>query len=96
MSPGLTAKGQGWGEGENSYARASGRLPGGRDAGRGSWGSERGLVAEGGEGTPGRRTHMGKGLEERTTWQVEVNELGLISRAVGTSHNLSQGRGGGR
>lgn len=38
---------------------------------------------------------MGKGLEERTTWQVEVNELGLISRAVGTSHNLSQGRGRG-
>lgn len=32
---------------------------------------------------------MGNGLEVRTTWQVQVNDLGLISRAVGTSQSLS-------
>ena len=36
---------------------------------------------------------MGKGLEVRTTWQVEVNEPGLISKAVGTWHSLSLGQG---
>lgn len=33
---------------------------------------------------------MGKGLEARATWQVLVDELGLVSRAAGTLQSLSQ------
>lgn len=92
MPPGLPAKGSGLGRGEARLIQGltedfleERMLEEGFGGG--------GLVAECVGDTLGRRTCVGRGLEVRPSWQVQVNELGLISRAVGTLQSLSQEQG---